>query len=175
MSHSIPPRGTTPSSQEKRDLKSEHPNLKNGEWKKTGEIDNDYNCHSWSVLCEANLDWIDILGKSYDRLDNMFVKKGYKLCTKSSDYKPECKKRKIAIFCLNGEVTHSAKETDDGGWWESKMGWYIRIIHKLDQLEDSMYGNVCRCYYKTDKNANLDLCRGANEDKRNKTEKEGKK
>jgi len=45
-----------------------------------------------------------------------------------------------------------------GGWWESKLGREIRIIHRLEQLEGGEYGDVYRCYWKEDKTANLNLC-----------------
>lgn len=167
-----PPRGTDPTNQEKADMKGAFPNLKDGEFKKTGEATGakgphpgSYNCFEWT-LCKTD-EWlesgIDAAGNNDGKLDlddfDKFYKNiGIEVCPDSPKCDPECKKRKIAIFCKDGKPVHGSKETDDGGWWESKLGAGPRIIHKLDQLEGGQYGDVCRCYCKTDNNANLKLC-----------------
>jgi len=158
-----PPRGISPSSDEINNLSEKFSNLKKDEWSKTGEATgvsgkNAYNCYAWS-LCRDDVGWIeqivDALGNNnksldVDDFDNFFSNKGYSVCGNSiSDCKSESGKRKIALFGIDGRPTHAAKESDDDGWWESKLGGSIRILHRVEQLEGTSYGLVCRCYCKS--------------------------
>ena len=157
---SRPSTGKIPSHEEKQILEREFPNLVDGEWWKTGESTGisghgSYNCYAWS-LCRKSLGWIDhiidILGNNNRSLDtndfdNFYSQKKYFVCGHSiDDCKHEQNRHKIALFCKDGRPAHVAKESKYEGWWESKLGGYIRIIHKLDQLEGRTYGTVCRCY-----------------------------
>jgi len=62
MSNS-PPRGTSPDEGSVSFLKKHLPNLKDGEWSKTGNatglVGSDaYNCYAWS-LCRDDIGWIE--------------------------------------------------------------------------------------------------------------------
>ena len=79
--------------------------------------------------------------------DNFYSRKRYFVCGRSAaDCRHEQNRHKIALFCKDGKPSHAAKESGYEGWWESKLGGYIRIIHRLEQLEGHNYGAVCRCY-----------------------------
>jgi len=173
----MPLTGEKPSVLEKKTLTKSFPKLRDKDWKKTSvatghpddpPFDPDtYNCIAWS-LCRDDLRWIwwqvDALCNDngiveIEDFDCFYEKFGLKICGEDgTNDNPECKIRKIALFCINGTPTHTAKEIADGGWWESKIGGDIRIVHRLNQLEGGIYGNVYRCYCKEDKTANLDLC-----------------
>lgn len=164
---SKPPSGRDPTEEEKKKLKGAFPKLKDGEWKVTGPKTCKYNCIEWSLCQSAKWLWnqVDKAGDKDGKVevedfDAFYKKKGYTKCgTSSADCKPECKKRKVALFAKAGKPTHAAKEVADGGWWESKLGKHVKIIHRLDQLEGGFYGDVVRCYCKDDPTANLKLCK----------------
>ena len=157
---SIPPYGQFPTPDELNHIKAYFPNLKDKEWKKTGEKTGvtgptAYNCYAWS-LCRDDIGWIeqviDALGNNNKILDvsdfdNFYHSRGYAVCGDCiDDCKPEKDMRKIALFYKNGIPAHASKEATDNNWWESKLGGNIRIMHRLDQLEGDEYGHVCRCY-----------------------------
>lgn len=147
-----PPRGRAPTSSEKTEEESYFPNL--NDWSVTGEATPAYNCIGWS-LCSESYGWV-WPGNTVADFDALYKQHGWK---ESADCDPECKKRKIALFCDSaGNPTHAAKEAADGGWWESKKGSSLRIMHRLNEMEGGYYGNVCKCYEKADNSANLDLC-----------------
>lgn len=90
--------------------------------------------------------------------DDFFIFYGFEIRDDSkSNCKPEYKKRKIILYCIDGVPQHSAKEIADNDWWESKLGRGIRIVHRAKQLEGSKYGKICRCYSRDDASANLTL------------------
>lgn len=169
--NNLPPIGKYPSISEKKLVAKLFPKLKDNEWKKTGSSTNpgpdNYNCIAWS-LCRSDIGWV---WYQIDKLcnDNNIVEiedfdcfyEQYDLKISENNGKnfhPQCKMRKVVLFSKDGIPTHAAKEIADGGWWESKLGREIRIIHRLEQLEGDEYGKVCRCYLKEDKSANLNLC-----------------
>ena len=168
---SIPPKGKLPTSYELNYIQTYFPNLKENEWKKTGNETGifgptAYNCYAWS-LCRDDIGWIeqiiDALGNNNNILDmsdfdNFYRNRGYVICGDCiSDCTPEKNMRKIALFCKNKIPQHASKEAADDNWWESKLGGNIRIMHRLEQLEGEMYGRVCRCYCISENGANSDL------------------
>lgn len=165
----IPTKGIVPNFNEKTFVASRFPRLRDGEWTKTGNETGTtgpdaYNCIAWS-LCRADAGWIqpevkvDVQNETWlDEFDRYYRRNGYEICGKSiQDCVPQKGKQKIALFSKNGEVSHAAKEVEDDGWWESKLGSYIKIMHRLEQLIGGVYGNICRCYCIDDPNFNRDL------------------
>ncbi len=158
-----PPKGTSPTPTERKTVEGNFPNIKR--WSVTGQSTTRYNCIEWSLCKENEWVWkqVDQFGDKdgtveVSDFDEFYKRNGFTPCgTTSSECKPECKKRKVALFCKDGKPKHAAKETQDD-WWESKLGRSIKIIHRLPQLEGGAYGNVCRCYCKDDPKANLGLC-----------------
>ena len=158
--------GRNPTAAERQHAIGKYPRLRDGEWKVTGEATCKYNCIEWSLCQDDEWVWpqVDDAGDDdgtveISDFDEFYQDKGFTICgTSSADCRPECRKRKVALFAKNGEPTHASKEILDGGWWESKRGKNIKIMHKLDQMEGGDYGDVVRCYCKDDPGANLDLC-----------------
>ncbi|MBM3240488.1 RHS repeat-associated core domain-containing protein [Candidatus Poribacteria bacterium] len=160
-----PPQGRDPTNAEREDAERKYPNLKWGEWSITGERTREYNCIAWSCGILDRWVWDEVDQQTeggngnrtveVEDFDGFYKKKGYQ---ESKNCDPECKKRKIALFVKNGNPTHAARETADSGWWESKRGSNVRIMHRLSQLEGRVYGNVKKCYEIKDENANLALC-----------------
>jgi hypothetical protein len=48
---------------------------------------------------------------------------------------------KIALYGLNGDITHAAKQLPNG-FWASKLGPEEDIYHRYDGLEGSEYGRI---------------------------------
>ncbi|HME00025.1 MAG TPA: RHS repeat-associated core domain-containing protein [Terriglobia bacterium] len=159
------------------------PNLKAGEWSITGPAIPEYNCIAWSVGVTNQWVWPGNTEAVFDKLYKegltvtprnragqpigrpVQIGGGYK---DSDNCDPECHKRKVALFVDEAGVpTHAAREVEDGGVWESKLGSLCRIKHKLTQLEGATqkgrppgtaYGKVKKCYEKDDPTANQALC-----------------
>lgn len=48
---------------------------------------------------------------------------------------------KVAIYHDAHEPTHTAKQLRDGsGWWQSKLGTSIDIVHELNAVSGGVYG-----------------------------------
>jgi len=146
-----PPFGRDPTPEEQAHAARRYPQLKH--WKVTGEAIEAYNCIGWS-LCSENFGWVNPK-ETLAEQDAFYASHGF---APSGTCEPECKKRKVAVYCVDGKPAHGAKEVADGGWYESKRGGNIRIIHRREELEGGTYGNVCRCYEKVDETANLSIC-----------------
>jgi hypothetical protein len=64
---------------------------------------------------------------------------GYEVC---ADRRVEPGYEKIAIYGLEGEPEHAAKQMPDGSW-SSKLGYLNDILHAtLEALEGADYGSV---------------------------------
>jgi hypothetical protein len=145
-----PPFGRDPTPEEKAKAAEKYPRLKH--WKVTGEATESYNCIGWS-LCSEDFGWVNPK-RTLAEQDALYKARGF---VPSATCEPEHKKRKVAVYCKDGEPVHAAKEIADGGWYESKRGNNIRIIHRRDELEGGFYGDVRKCYEKRDETANLAL------------------
>lgn len=154
-----PPMGNFPDAENIYEIKSDLPNLQDGEWAKTGDAtyspeSRPYNCFAWS-LCRNDIGWVyNIVDKwgnnnkivEIEDFDRFYQSFGYEICGKSiQDCTSKKGLKKIALFCKDEKPQHAAKESKDG-WWESKLGNNIKIMHRLEQMEGGYYGNVCRCY-----------------------------
>ncbi len=181
-----PPKGTEPfktkgiKSSDMNAFLQEFPNLQPDEFNITNLPISKYNC--FALTCGRTDTVIDELDaekfgdndgylSEVEDWDAFYKNQGY---TDSKNCKPECRKRKVAIFGSEvynrnfrnkrqGQryvyVKHAAIETMDGDWWESKLGKKgMSIIHHLKQLESQKYGQVIKCYEKKQNNANVKLC-----------------
>lgn len=161
-----PPRGTTPNRDEIHMMRAKFPSLRDNEWTKTSNFVEDdnpirYNCVAWS-LCRSELGWIgsmiDECGNNNGVVDVEDFDAFYQICkyeicgTSIQDCVYEKNKRKIALFWKDGGHWHVAKAVDSG-WWESKLGENIRIMHRLEQMMGGKYGDICRCYCKNEPKA----------------------
>ena len=125
----------------------------------TSEADFLYNCIAWAAGPENTQTWWDpfAIGHGYYWPANLprnaevdtFIKLyalegGYSPC-ETAELEPGFEK--VAIYAdHNGEVTHAARQTEDGGW-TSKLGEWEDIAHKtLEALcgDEPAYGRVAK-------------------------------
>lgn len=66
--------------------------------------------------------------------------------SESSHWDLEAEFEKIAIYGVDGEALHVARQLSDGRW-TSKLGDGIDISHQLAELQGGIYGNVI-CVYR---------------------------
>ena len=127
------------------------PNLRRGSYRISSPGTDEYNClawaaeddaqwwepsasvgHSWppNVPLEGTVDGVALAYESlgFERYKNREVEDGYV---------------KVAIYAApDGEVTHAARQLDNG-WWTSKLGEWQDIAHAdLQSLEGQYYGVV---------------------------------
>ncbi len=136
-----------------KDLYGLFPKLKQYHHTITSEPDKTYNCVAWA-LDKKNEFWTPhgtIIPASFPpyvwpkdvpqdgSLDSyiiLFEKMGYEL---TDHPKPEPGFRKIALYALDGQFTHVAKQAPKGKW-SSKLGDVEDIEHDLAGLEkDGLY------------------------------------
>jgi hypothetical protein len=130
------------------ELEEDFPGLRNGEYAVTSPIDPGYNCVAWAVG-DTKFFWYDAgvngyywpPGVSADTLAGwieVFGYHGYRLCADSSF---ELEFEKIAIYALETEPQHVARQKSTGVW-SSKMGSGHDIEHTLESIEGEIYGSV---------------------------------
>jgi len=128
------PVGRVPNSLEKVTLESAFPSLKNALI--TGERTTDYNCISWTLGITDK--WVNPT-PTIAGMDQLYGSYGYHVVPKSQ--------AQIALFTKNGIPTHGAVRVT-GGIYESKCGALQRILHNLEDLEGSSYGQAVKYYAK---------------------------
>lgn len=112
-----------------------------------------YNCIAWAL--GYNNKWVWPIGKvqreedmlwsndieiseETDTFLKFFQTKGYEVCTDNNE--PECDA--IALYELDGKVTHAARRLRNG-LWTSKLGPWHDIQHSTPySLEGDIYGKV---------------------------------
>ncbi len=117
----------------------------------TSESTRRYNCFAWALGDDSR--WVAPVGNAYwpKNISNeltvasvieLFREAGYELC---EDGRLEDGYEKIAVYALNGEPTHAARQLENGRW-TSKLGRFEDIEHgSPDELhwDDSKgYGSV---------------------------------
>jgi len=128
--------------------------------RKDSDADSTYNCIAWAA--DDNTQpwdpylyyWPEGARRDYSlqACIEAFEQIGYVICDS-----PEIEDgfEKVAIWSLNNEYEHAAKQLDNGEW-TSKVGKCEDIIHDLDDLysEDQVngYGNIA-CYMKRPRQA----------------------
>lgn len=122
--------------------------------KKTSEKTERYNCIAWAFKDNRRHWWpngkrsywpISALGLSVsDAFEKWFEVDGWERC---SDDNQEAGFEKVALYCLQGQPTHAARQLDTG-LWTSKLGPDIDLTHKLHELSGPSYGVPTRYYRK---------------------------
>ena len=111
----------------------------------SGPPDEGYNCVGWTVdRLDAFLwppAWFS--GDPFDAFDAFYASHGF---ARAADSPPSGDV--IAVYGRPGEPLHVARRVlaDADGWWESKLGRSVRIVHRLRDLDGGVYGHVL-CYY----------------------------
>ncbi len=134
-------------------LKSKFPNL--NDYTKTSPATQAYNCIAWACGDNTRWWWPDpdplsisywppnvICEESISSFDQLFYSAGASIVS-SADYVDGV--LKIALFAKANSPTHAARQLKNG-YWTSKLGEFIDIAHKLDELEGGEYGEVVRIY-----------------------------
>lgn len=132
--------------------KSFFPNLNNVATKKTSERTEKYNCIAWAFKDSRRHWWpnekrsfwpIPTLGLSVsDAFDRWFEVDGWEKC---SDDNHEPGFEKIALYCIQGQPKHAARQLENG-LWTSKLGPDIDLTHKLHELSGPAYGVPMHVY-----------------------------
>lgn len=73
-----------------------------------------------------------------------FATEGYEPCEGVPE--PTCDA--IALFAMNGRVTHAARRKDETTWL-SKLGKHVDIEHAIHSVEGLAYGQVVQYYRRT--------------------------
>jgi len=135
----------------KEEIEAAFPALRAGSYRLTSAATPRYNCVAWATGDDSRwwqplpdepwcywLDGVpkDFTAESYVRL---FEAQGFKSC-ESAD--PEDRWEKIAIYTVNGEFSHVARQLE-AGRWSGKLGEWEDIEHNmLSALEGAYYGFV---------------------------------
>ena len=126
---------------------SNFPNLAAEGYTIQSPCDAGYNCIAWAVDDYDKWWWphpdeywpvgvpVEV---TVDAFVLAFGTLGYVEC-KTSDFEAGCDK--VALYTLDSEPTHAAKQIDEQ-WWSSKIGSDEDILHTLDGLVSPDYGAV---------------------------------
>ena len=133
-------------------MTSEFPWLPNaGDYRITSEYDASYNCFAWALGDTSR--WIDPTDpntwpsdlareNTVPSLFELFRSAGYAPC---EDGTLQDRHEKVAIYALDGEPTHAARQLDTGRW-TSKLGKHEDIEHatpeELQGDEWDQYGRI---------------------------------
>jgi hypothetical protein len=120
---------------------------------KTSQQDPAYNCVAWAAQADTGRWWEDLPIAGYYWPEHLrgpdagtvvgwvklFRWLGFETCH-SRDLEPGFER--VAIYVLrDGTVTHVARQLEDGQW-TSKLGRWIDIRHRLEDLCGQEYGQV---------------------------------
>ncbi len=115
----------------------------------TSEATPQYNCFAWalgndSLWVDPTVEygyWPDTIPRdnTIDSVVKLFRQAGYGPC---SDGSLEIGYEKIAVYAMNGEVTHAARQLANGQW-TSKLGRLEDIVHSTPE---ELQGDHCRSY-----------------------------
>ncbi len=113
-----------------------------------------YNCIAWAAEDDKRRWWWPDTQSNYywppgfprqetvDAFVAIFGALGYSVCDNTSI---EQGYDKVAIYTKNGKPTHAARQLTSGshaGRWTSKMGPDVDIVHDLEALCGSEYGQI---------------------------------
>ena len=133
------------------------PNLAASGWRLDSPRTFDYNCIAWAAGDKhrwweppdpitgqgAGKYWPRNLSANHlvETYVHLYELSGYKECPHG---RPEKGYEKVAIYAMNGNVLHAAKQLPSG-YWSSKLGPQHDIIHHtLEALEGNEYGYVAK-------------------------------
>jgi len=134
-----------------RSFPNEFPNSVQEPFLITSPQDVRYNCIAWAFGDNEKFYWPSDLPEyfwpknvkkeeSVDAFIGLYKSIGYTNC---EDGEPENGHEKIAIFALDGEPKHAARQISDG-LWTSKLGSHVDATHTIHAMEGGMYGNVAQ-------------------------------
>jgi hypothetical protein len=123
---------------------------------KTSDATPTYNCIAWAFKDNRRHWWpnqpkrsywpIDTTGLSLtEAFEKWFTVDGWEECP---DGKSEPGVEKIALYFLDDNPTHAARQLPSG-LWTSKLGGSIDLSHEIDELNGPAYGQPRRYFRKT--------------------------
>jgi hypothetical protein len=125
------------------------PNLEGSPYSITSPPSARYNCIAWAAEVVSDWWWPDADGighwptdapreETLEAFIQVFRGLGYEPCAT-----PEAESgwQKVALYALDGEPTHAARQLPSGRW-TSKLGPADDIEHDLDALAGPLYGAV---------------------------------
>lgn len=132
----------------KEELESYFPKLELARYEITSPATKEYNCIAWAAHDTEKWWWPGLHPISYwpnrdakntvKEFVEVFESFGYQECD-NHDLEPGYEK--IALYELNAEPTHMARQLPNGQW-TSKCGELEDITHSLESLEGHIYGAV---------------------------------
>ncbi|MFA4889370.1 MAG: RHS repeat-associated core domain-containing protein [Candidatus Omnitrophota bacterium] len=126
--------GRAPTELETAELRQAFPSL--SDFRITGESTRDYNCIAWTLGKTDS--WVNPTS-TIEGMDQLYGSCGYVPVPKNQ--------AQIALFVKDGVPQHGAVRVS-GDWYESKLGSWPRIVHRLGDLEGDAYGSVDKFYGK---------------------------
>lgn len=129
------------------------PLLSNVAAKKTSDFNPRYNCIAWAFKDMQRFWWPNQPGRTYwpistvgltvtEAFEKWFSVDGWVECV---DGELEPGFEKIALYTLNGEPQHAARQLADGRW-TSKLGENIDLSHDISELDGPAYGKPTRFF-----------------------------
>lgn len=151
----IPPVGRGPTQWETNQYRSICPSLT--AFRVTGSADPAYNCVAWTVGCTDDWMWPTRTGPTTTPADFDAFYSGYGYTAvapavvsgsvKEADGEYDLH---IALYTKDQDCEHVAICTPYFGWWESKMGAGVRMVHLLHDIAGSNCGWVSRYYQRVE-------------------------
>ena len=131
------------------EIESIFPNLRGTDWSITSHCDARYNCIAWAADETHVAWWPDPYKIAYwpaeaprevsvEAFIRAFETIGY---MRGATDQLHAGFEKVAIYALNGEPKHAAKQTL-AGKWSSKLGKEVDIEHEWNGLDDTIYGKI---------------------------------
>lgn len=139
-----PPKGVLPTTAQIAQLQPAFPKLTT--FAVSSGADPRYNCVAWTI---GRIDaWIwpprrETGARALSLLDEFYDRRGWH----RQEFEPEGGTPAIALYCASGTPNHVALAIGSG-WWESKLGRGMRIVHLLLDLECPTYGEVHSFYVR---------------------------
>lgn len=133
-------------------IEQQFPNLKDSGYQITSPKSRRYNCIAWAAGDQnrwwqpapqaSGLYWPSGVARevSISAYVAAFAALGFVEC---DNHQLETGFEKIALYALNGNPTHAARQLDNGRW-TSKLGQMEDIEHTLEALTGEIYGEVAQ-------------------------------
>jgi hypothetical protein len=121
---------------------------------KTSDHTQSYNCIAWAFGDSLKRWWPNVRGyhwpvdaKGLSDLEAFTALLSTWGWRTSSDRVVQFGLKKLALYALNGQPKHMARQLASGVW-TSKLGDNIDIAHQLEELEGPCYGRVLHVFEK---------------------------
>ena len=108
----------------------------------------DYNCIAWAYGIDTDRFWPNLYGYKWPQgitneatvqsFIELFESIGYQQCNDSSF---ENGFLKVAIFTINEQPKHAARQLPDANW-TSKLGFEEDITHSIEGMNNGYYGDA---------------------------------